>query len=454
MAEGYLNSLVLCADGTLAAWGYNAYGQLGNNSATPSSVPVAVDRSGVLAGKTVIAISAGPFHNLALSSDGSVAAWGYNNYGQLGTGDTTTRRVPALVIPAGALAGKHVVAVAAAAYGSFALCDDGSLAAWGYNDEGELGDGTTTTRSVPVAVATPAGLRIAALAAGQYHTLALCTDGTLLAWGYNNFGQLGNDSTVSNTLPVPIGGFGALAGKTVMAIRASGSHSMALCTDGTLTAWGWNKSGELALAGVTQSQLPVAIDMAGASLTQIALGGSHSLGLFADGTLAAWGDNAYGQLGNNSMMPSAAPLAVDLSGLDPSTRIMTLASGSAAQHNLSVVGVPSGLATQNEAGPQGLAPAGSGQNGVSALLAYAFGLDATGNGSQALPQGKRIGDRYVIEFTQPAGITNINYGAEWSATLLPGSWTEIPDTGTDGEHLFTVPADQPQMFLRLKVTSR
>ena len=143
LADGYLHSLALCSDGTLAAWGYNVYGQLGNNSAAPSSLPVAVELTGTLADKTVIAIAAGPFHNLALCSDGSVVAWGYNNYGQLGTGETVTCRVPVLVNPIGALAGKNVVAVAAAAYGSFALCDDGTLAAWGYNDEGELGDGTT-----------------------------------------------------------------------------------------------------------------------------------------------------------------------------------------------------------------------------------------------------------------------------------------------------------------------
>ena len=193
-----------------------------------------------------------------------MAAWGYNNYGQLGTGDKVTSRVPVLVNPVGALAGKQVVAVAAAAYHSFALCADGTLAAWGYNDEGELGDGTTANSLVPVAVdrtGALAGKRIASLAAGQYHTLALCTDGTLVAWGYNNRGQLGNNSTVSSKVPVAIGSFGALAGKTVVAIRASGAHSLALCADGTLAAWGWNHNGQLGVTGITQSPLPVAVDL-------------------------------------------------------------------------------------------------------------------------------------------------------------------------------------------------
>ena len=92
VSGGYLHSLALCSDGTVAAWGYNAYGQLGDGGTAQSSVPVEVDRSGALAGKTVIAVSAGPFHNLALCTDGTVAGWGYNNYGQLGNGDTVSSR--------------------------------------------------------------------------------------------------------------------------------------------------------------------------------------------------------------------------------------------------------------------------------------------------------------------------------------------------------------------------
>ena len=440
VAEGYLHSLALCSDGTLAAWGHNVYGQLGNQSAVASNVPVAVDRSGALADKSVIAISAGPFHNLALCSDGTVVAWGYNNYGQLGTGDTVTNRVPVAVNPIGALAGKNVVAVAAAAYSSFALCDDGSLAAWGYNDEGELGDGTTNTSSVPVAVAIPSGKLVASLAAGQYHTLALCSDDSLFAWGYNNRGQLGNASTLSSISPVAIGASGTLAGKTVISVRASGAHSLALCADGSLAAWGWNNNSQLGLTGVSQSTVPTVVALA-AGANQIAIGGSDSLAWLADGTLAAWGDNAYGQLGNNTMTPSAVPVSVDPSGLAVGARWMEVASGSAAMHRVAVVGLP----------VVGLAP-----NAVLSdadLIGYAFGLQAgpDGGGGQ-LPQGRIIGSDYVIEFTQPAGVTGITYGAEFSPSLLPGSWVDVPDRGIGGQHIFSVPtAVNGKMFLRLKV---
>ncbi len=453
---GYLHSLALCSDGSLVAWGYNTHGQLGNNSTAPSRVPVAVDRSGVLAGRTVIAISAGPFHNLALCSDGTVAAWGFNNHGQLGTGDKLTSLVPVKVKRSGALAGKQVVAVAAGAYQSFALCSDGSVAGWGYNDEGELGNGGKSGSLEPVAVdlsGALAGKRIASISAGQYHTLALCTDGTLAAWGYNNRGQLGNDSILSSKVPVAIGAIGALAGKTVVAIGASGAHSLALCADGTLAAWGWNHRGQLGVSGIAQSAVPVAIDVtglaAGSSLSRIAAGSAHSLVLRADGALAAWGDNAYGQLGNNSLTPSFMPTAVDTSSLVAGSRIMFATGGSAALHNLAVVALPSAGRKTLKSKPLAMSAGIPGDDEVFNLIEHAFGLNAS---TGALPQAQTIGDKLVIRFTEPAGVTGITYGAEWSRTMLPGSWSNVPDTGTGTEHIFSVPADTPHLFMRLKVT--
>ena len=442
VAEGYLHSLALCGDGTLSAWGYNLFGQLGNGSAVPSSVPVAVDRTGALAGKTVVAIAGGPFHNLALCSDGTVAAWGYNNYGQLGTGDKVTSRVPVLVKPVGALAGKQVVAVAAGAYHSFALCDDGTVAAWGYNDEGELGNGSTTTSLLPVMVTTTgalSGKRVASLAAGQYHTLALCTDGTLVSWGYNNRGQLGNNSTTSSSQPVAIGSFGALAGKTPVGIGAGAYHGLARCADGTVAAWGANNLSQLGATGTDSSPVPMAVNLA--TVAQIAAGGSHSLALGGDGTLFAWGDNADGQLGDNSVVSRAAPAAVDFAA---GTRIMAVASSSAARHNLALVAlaVRTGKAVRQT--NAAIAAAAAGDD----LLNLAFGLSAG-----QFPQPQRVGNDFVIRFPQPAGATGIRYGAEWSATLLPGSWQTVPDTGVDGEHRFAISAaGLPQGFLRLKVT--
>jgi hypothetical protein len=102
-----------------------------------------------------------------------------------------------------------------------------------------------------------------------------------------------------------------------------------------------------------------------------------------------------------------------------------------------------------------LAVIGSGRDAAADLIRYAFGLDLAGEGAGALPQGKRVGDRYVIEFTQPAGVTGITYGAEWSRTLVPGSWTEVPDSGTADKHIFSLSVGgEGKLFMRLRVTGQ
>lgn len=390
-------------------------------------------------------------------ADTQVVGWGGNGYGQLGDTTTTGRLVPTPVDATGVLAGKTITAVAEGYLHSLALCSDGTLAAWGYNVYGQLGNHSAVPSSVPVAVEQTgvlAGRTVIAIAAGPFHNLALCTDGSVVTWGYNNFGQLGtgDNSTVSSKVPVAIGGFGELAGKSVVAVRAGGTHSLALCADGTLAAWGWNKYGQLGVPGITQSPIAVAT---GNTVARIAIGGSHSLALEADGRVFAWGDNASGQLGNNSLTPSAVPVVVDLSGLAAGARCMMLTSGSAAQHNLAVFGLPAGGTTPHPPRVPSLAVIGSGRDAAADLIAYAFGLDLAGEGIGALPQGKRVGDSYVIEFTQPAGVTGITYGAEWSRTLVPGSWTEVPDSGTADKHIFSLSVGgEGKLFMRLRVTGQ
>ena len=146
------NDLVLqSVDVVLAAWGENYSGQLGNGNTTGySSASVAVTRTGVLAGKTVISVAAGDLHNLALCSDGTIAAWGSNVSGQLGNGNTKENSVPVAVTRTGVLAGKTVTSVAGGGYHSLALCSDGTVAAWGDNYWGQLGNGNTTDSWVPV----------------------------------------------------------------------------------------------------------------------------------------------------------------------------------------------------------------------------------------------------------------------------------------------------------------
>jgi alpha-tubulin suppressor-like RCC1 family protein len=363
-AAGYVHSVALCSDGTLAAWGNNYYyGQLGNNSSTNSPVPVAVNtQAGVSAlyGKRVVAISAGFGYTLALCSDGTVATWGENGEGELGDGTTTNRPVPVLVnTTAGvsALAGKKVVAIAAGGYHNLALCSDGTLAAWGWNPAGQVGDGTTTDRHVPVLVNTAPGLSalagktVVAVAGGDDTSLALCSDGTVAAWGDGGDGELGNNSFNNTNVPVAVdtSAGSALQGKTVVAIAAGSWHNLALCSDGTLAAWGIDFDGELGDNTTTGDDMPrpVAVNTAagvsalyGKTVTSISANYLSSFALCSDGTLTGWGYNNEGEVGDNTTTQRNVPVVVNASALaasQPFTRLLTAAE---AWHTLTLAAAP------------------------------------------------------------------------------------------------------------------
>ena len=253
-------------------------------------------------------VAAGYYHTLALKSDGTVWAWGDNEYGQLGDGTTTERSAPVHVqllsgITGIAGGGRHTVA----------LKNDGTVWAWGYNGSGQLGDGSNTDSSTPIPVLSLSG--IAAIAAGDSHTVALKNDGTVWAWGYNGSGQLGDGSNTDSSTPVQVkdpfdpGLF--LAGVT--AIAARGDHTVALMDDVTVWAWGANWSGQLGDGTNSDSSIPVqALSLTG--VTAIAAGYAHTVALENDGSVWAWGANSGGRLGDGTYTDSSTPVQVkDLS---------------------------------------------------------------------------------------------------------------------------------------------
>jgi alpha-tubulin suppressor-like RCC1 family protein len=378
VAAGSKYSLALCSNGTLAAWGENTSGQLGNNSTTNSSVPVLVDQSGVLAGKIVISVATGGSHSLALCSDGTLVAWGLNSLGQLGNNSTTNSSVPVLVTQSGVLAGKTVVAVTAGYQHSIALCSDGTLAAWGRNINGQLGNNSTTNSSVPVLVTQSgvlAGKTVISVVAGDYHSFALCSDGTLAAWGLNNYGVLGNNTTVSSYVPVLVTQSGVLAGKTIISVAAGYQHSLALCSDGTLAAWGRNYYGQLGNNGVytVNSSVPVLVDQSGVlvdkTVISVAAGYEHNLALCSDGTLVAWGHNNYAQLGNSTTTDSKVPVLVTQSGVLAGKFVAAITVGDF--HNITLFG------GQNTADLSGLSLSESDLNPTFASNATSYSVSVT-----------------------------------------------------------------------------
>ena len=362
VATGSGHSLALASDGTVYAWGYNNNGQLGNGStATTAATPVAVNMSGVLAGKKIIQIAAGYAYSLALASDGTVYAWGANAYGQLGNGLTTNSNVPVAVVASGAIANKKIVQITAGYYHSLALASDGTVYAWGYNNAGQLGNNSTTNASSPVYTymsGVLAGKIITQLTAGSSHSLALASDGTVYAWGNNASGQIGNGSTVNYSAPVAVTTSGALAGKSINQIAGGSDHSLALASDGTVYAWGSGSLGRLGNGSMADSSLPVAVTMSGAlagkTIVQLTGGSGHSLALISDGRAYAWGAGGYGQLGNNSTTESNVPVAVSTTGASAlATSVPSVTFGGTAATNINFVNSTTITAT-TPAKPAGL----------------------------------------------------------------------------------------------------
>jgi hypothetical protein len=258
---------------------------------TDSNVPVEVSRGDTLAGKTVVAVRTGYYHNIALCSDGTVVSWGRNNYGQLGNNSSgTNSNVPVNITTSGTLSGRSVSTLAAGSDHSLVLCLDGSMVTWGRNNNGQLGDGSNTNSPTPVDVDSSdvlAGRIVQTISAGGFHNIAACVDGTLVAFGRNTNGQLGNNTTADANAPVAITLSPALIGKTVIALQAANAHSMAICSDGSIASWGSGSNGLLGTGDTINSNVPAAVVTSGLGsgekFTALASGSSasHSLVLAA-----------------------------------------------------------------------------------------------------------------------------------------------------------------------------
>lgn len=301
IAAGTNHTVALKADGTVWTWGDNSSGKLGRvvAPATPATAPGQVD----LGGASAIAVAAGGTHSLAVLSNGEVRSWGANGVGQLGrgVGNYTGSATPVTVVTSlGTLSG--VISVAAGSQHSIALRADGTVLAWGANTYGSLGDGTTTTRTTATAIAALADVK--AISAMVDSSFAITgPQNQLKGWGLNTANQLGDGTATNRLSPVLIS-----SGAT--RVVAGGSHAVLADWDGRVWGFGRNLERQLGDATALSRSLPVWSRM---SRQVLALGAglNHSLLADATGTVWATGQAVYGQLGlgntTSPILPTAIP---------------------------------------------------------------------------------------------------------------------------------------------------
>jgi len=263
----------------------------------PSSEGIGWIALGQLQGDGATSIAGGDTHSLFLLSDGTVKSVGKNTFGQLGDGTNTNRSTPVAV---SGITG--CTAIASGESHSMFLLSDGTVKSVGYNNYGQLCDGTNTNRSTAVAVSGITGCT--AIAGGDRHSLFLLSDATVKSVGYNSDGQLGDGTNTNRLTSVAVSSVSGCTG-----IRSGFYHSLFLLSDGTVKSTGWNNMGPLGDGTTTSRSTPVAVSSV-TGCTAIAAGDYHSMFLLSDGTVKSTGLNNQGQLGDGTAWNRLTPVAV------------------------------------------------------------------------------------------------------------------------------------------------
>ena len=429
------------------AWGDNLHGELGVGTETGPQVCFFYNFHGEFRPKYcstfplsvpgptgVTAVSAGGEHSLALLGDGTVVAWGSNEWGQLGDGSTGgLSNVPVTV---SGLSG--VTAISAGKYDSLALLSNGKVMAWGDDGGGELGDGKTGEGSnVPVPVSGLSG--VTAISAGKgtnligdTHNLALLSNGTVMAWGNNGQGELGDGKTGGiSDVPVAVSG---LSG--VVSISAGVGFSLAALESGKAMAWGANGQGQLGDGTTANTDLPAAVSGA-SGVTAVSAGAEHSLALLSGGAVLAWGANLVGQLGDGSS-GGISDVPVTVSGLSGATAISAggIPAGGEDEHSLAllsngtIMGWGSSLSGQLAAATTNVPEPAAGLSSVEGVSAggefsLAFGPPVPGVVEVAPNQGPEAGGTTVtITGVHLTGATAVDFGST-GATFTVNSDSSI-----------------------------
>ena len=301
ISTGHYHTCAALSSGAVKCWGYNADGQLGNETNDASVEPVNV--TGIT---NAVDVEVGESYSCALLSDGAVKCWGVNGFGNLGNNSTINSNVPVNVNNV-----SNATGISAGGTHTCVVLSDGGVKCWGSGNDGALGNGATDYQPEPVSVT---GITTAtAVSAGDEHSCALLSNGTIQCWGRNIFGGLGDDTTDSTTAPGNI--VSGISDAT--AIASGGAFACALLSDGAVKCWGGNRFGSLGNGTTDNSLTPVpvsgitnaiAIEAGGFRVTSSVKG--HACAILSDGSMECWGQNNYGCLGDGTTSNASSPVPV------------------------------------------------------------------------------------------------------------------------------------------------
>lgn len=301
-------------------WGYNASGQVGNGSTNPAYVPALVSQGARPSGGTFTDISAGGYYSCGVGNNGQAYCWGANGNMQLGDGTTTQRTTPVLVIQGARPSNVTYVSVDTGHQHTCGVGSNGNGYCWGEGAHGRLGNGGTTTSGSPVLVskgARPTGVTFTKISGGGEHTCGIGSNGQAYCWGRNNYGQLGNGNTgTDSSTPVLVSQGARGSGVTFTSIDARYNYTCAVGSDGNGYCWGLNADYQFGNGGTGNSNVPALVSQgarpAGVTFNNIGAGGNQTCAVGSDGNGYCWGNNTDGHLGDGTTTNRSTPVLVKL----------------------------------------------------------------------------------------------------------------------------------------------
>lgn len=326
---GGRHALALSSTGRIFAWGQNFYGELGDGTRIDSNLPVDITGMfNLVDGEHIVEISTGFFHSAALTSSGRLFTWGENYDGQLGDKTNLNKSIPVDITPNFYLSNGEKIIKLSLGYGfSAAITSFGRVFTWGRNYDGQLGNGTTTQINYPSEIGSYFALEtdeeIVDIIAGAKHSAAITSLGRLFMWGYNYYGQIGDGSTVNRNLPVDVtSGFSLGVGEVIAKVSLGEFHSSAITSLGKIYSWGNNAKSQIGIGSWRVGEYfttPVDINSRFVFFedehpVNLSIGGSHSAIITSRGRVFTWGNNSYGQLGYIAIGSFEYPTPIEIKG--------------------------------------------------------------------------------------------------------------------------------------------